>query len=184
MPTKTDFAATRKQAESDGLLGGGGFYKLKEGDNRFRLLSECLPHTSYFGETKNFKWLCYVIDRRDGAVKPFFMAHKIYKVIEALQTNPDYAFEDVPMPYDLTVNAVQAGTINVVYTVLPSPKHTPVTAVEYQDLAKQKPLAELKQALKDKQAKTNGQATPHVTDEEIANQHGPVDYDEVPPFMR
>ena len=31
------------------------------------------------------------------------MPHTIYKQIEGLQTNPDYAFDAVPMPYDITV---------------------------------------------------------------------------------
>src|SRR4051812_22107250 len=112
-----NFAERRKEAEDAGLVGGSDYLKLKEGDNRLRLMTECLPHAGTYQGKKNFKWLCYVIDRRDGKVKPFFMPHKIYKAIEALQMNPDYEFFDVPMPYDVTINAVKAGTKDVVYTV-------------------------------------------------------------------
>jgi hypothetical protein len=105
-----DFGAALKKAEEAGLTGGGDYLKFKEGDNRFRLMSECLPHAGQFKGESNFKWLCYVLDRRDGKVKPLFMPHTIYKQIVALQTNEDYAFQDVPMPYDLTVNAIGAGT--------------------------------------------------------------------------
>jgi hypothetical protein len=154
---KVDFGAQRKQAEDAGMLGGGGFYKLKEGDNRIRLASICLPHTSDFNGKKSFKWLCYVIDRRDGAVKPFFMSHMVYKAIEALQSNPDYFFEEVPMPYDLTIHAKGAGTIDVEYSLIPARKEVPLTEDEQAAIHQAKPLAELQQAILDKQAKAKGQ---------------------------
>ena len=42
--TKVNFAEGRKKAESEGLLGSGGYLKLQEGENRVRLMSECLEH--------------------------------------------------------------------------------------------------------------------------------------------
>jgi hypothetical protein len=157
-----DFGAQRKQAEESGMLGGGDIYKLKEGDNRIRLMSECLPHQNEFKGQKSFKWLCYVLDRRDSKVKPFFMAHKIYKAIEALQMNTDYAFTDVPMPYDLTIHAKNAGTMEVEYTVMPARKEVALTVAEHDALAEVKPLKELQDAIKAKQNKTPAtDETPH-----------------------
>lgn len=160
-----DFAKSRKEAESAGLLGSGDYFKLKEGKNRFRLMSECLPHPGEFQGKKNFKWLCYVLDRVDGKVKPMFMAHTIYKQIEALQTDDDYHFEDVPMPYDITITAVKAGTIDVEYAVIPSPARKPLTADEEFMLSEAKPLADLQKALKEKNDKEKGadksQGAPH-----------------------
>ncbi len=153
MGKPVDFGANRKQAEESGQLGSGGFYKFKEGDNRIRLMSECLPHTSTFDGKPNFKWLCYVLDRQDGQVKPHFMPHKIYKAIEALQLNPDYAFTEVPMPYDITINAKRAGTKEVEYAMIPARKETALTADELDALEAAKPLDELKKALMEKQAK-------------------------------
>lgn len=164
-----NFAERRKEAEDAGLVGGGDYLKMKEGDNRFRLMSECLPHQSAYQGKKNFKWLCYVLDRRDGKVKPFFMPHKIYKAIEALQTNPDYEFFDVPMPYDLTVNALKAGTKDVVYTVVPARKNTAVTEAEEEDLAAAKPLADLQKALKEKAAERTAAEAP-ADDEHDSNE--------------
>lgn len=165
-----DFAKTRKEAEKAGMLGSGDYLKLKEGPNRFRLMSECLPHPSTYQGKKTFKWLCYVIDRVDGKVKPFFMPHKIYKGIEALQFSEDYPFSDVPMPYDLTITAVKAGTMDVEYTLMPARKETIVTPLEYQELAKAKPLAELQKSLKEKKRDDAPQPTqddhaPHGDDE-------------------
>lgn len=158
-----DFAAARKAAEEQGLIGGGGFFKFQEGDNRVRLMSECLPHTSMFDGKKNFKWLCYILDRRDGDVKAFFMPHKVYKAIEALQMNPDYAFSEIPMPYDLTIHAKKAGTKDVEYALIPARRETPLTADEREKLAAAKPLAELKAAIDEKQqrgATTNTSPVP------------------------
>ncbi len=153
MGKPVDFGANRKQAEESGQLGSGGFFKFKEGDNRLRLMSECLPHTSMFDGKPNFKWLCYVLDRRDGDVKPHFMPHKIYKAIEALQVNPDYAFSEVPMPYDITINAKRAGTKEVEYTMIPARRETPLTPDEMDKLEALKPLDELKAAIDEKQKK-------------------------------
>lgn len=156
-----NFAQNRQQAEDQGLIGGSDYLKLKEGDSRMRLLSECLPHVDDFKGQRSFKWLCYVIDRRDGKAKVFFMPHRIYKAIEALQVNPDYTFAEVPMPYDLTVTAEGAGTREVKYGLIPARKETPITALEQQEIAKLKPLPELQAALKEKKKKNPDEPTQH-----------------------
>ena len=150
---KVNFGDQRKQAEASGLLGGGDYLKHQEGPNRLRLMSACIPHADTFKGERNFKWLCYVVDRRDAKLKAYFMPHTVYKQIEALQSSEDYHFEDVPMPYDLTINAVGAGTKEVKYTVIPAKRETPITALENQALAEAKSLTELQQALKDKKGK-------------------------------
>ena len=175
MTTETvDFAASRKAAEAAGLLSSGDYLKLKEGDNRLRLMSACLPHEGSYQGRRNFKWLCYVLDRVDGKVKPFFMPHTIYKKIEALQTNEDYAFDRVPMPYDLTINAKGAGTKEVEYSLIPARKETPLTPAEQTLLSEMKPLAELQVALleKSKTGPSHGEShgqnePPELTDDDI-----------------
>jgi hypothetical protein len=152
-----------KEAEKAGMLGSGDYLKLKEGANRLRLLTECLPHQGEYQGKKNFKWLCLVLDRGDGKVKPFFMPHTIYKQIAALQTSEDYAFYDVPMPYDLTINADGAGTKEVKYTLMPARKETPLTSGELALLSEAKPLHDVKKALDEKAAKNkpaNGSGAP------------------------
>lgn len=162
-----DFAGRMQEAEKAGLLSSGDYLKLKEGGNRFRLMTECLPHEGEYQGKRNFKWLCYVLDRTDAKVKPFFMPHTIYKVIVGLQQNPDYEFSDVPLPYDLTVNAHGAGTKEVKYTVLPARKNTDVTADEMELLAAMKPLADMQKALQEKnaKAKTSGTGAAHEDSE-------------------
>jgi hypothetical protein len=171
---KADFAGARKQAEAAGLLGSGDYLKLKEGANRMRLMSECLPHPGEYKGTKNFKWLCYVLDRIDGKVKPFFMPHTIYKALEAYQLSEDFGFDDVPMPYDVTVNADGAGTKEVKYTVMPG-RTRPLTDAEVALLDKAKPLKELQAALKEKRDKDKREPPPPEHDDADFD---PRDYDD------
>lgn len=146
---KVNFAEARKRAESEGLLGAGSYLKLSEGDNRIRLMSECIEHPGEYLGKPTFKWLCYVLDRKDGKIKPFFMANTIYKLIEALQLNPDYAFDEVPMPYDLTINAKGAGTKDVVYSVIPARNNSPLTENEMASFRDIQPLRDLQKAIYD-----------------------------------
>lgn len=127
---KVNFAASREKAEKEGLLGKGDYLKLQEGANKVRLMSECLEHPGEYQGKPTFKWLCYVLDRKDSKIKAFFMAHTTYKLIEALQQDSDYAFDEVPMPYDITVNAKVAGTKEVDYSVLPARLPVPLTPAE------------------------------------------------------
>jgi len=158
--TKVNFAASREKAEKEGLLGKGDYLKLQEGDNRIRLMSECLEHPGEYQGKPTFKWLCYVLDRRDGRIKPFFMAHTIYKQIEALQVNEDYKFDEVPMPYDITMNAKGAGTKEVVYTVVPARANTPLTPAERALLTGTQPIRDLQAALNKEQTGSDSQPEP------------------------
>lgn len=169
MGTAVDFAANQRAAEEVGLLGSGGdYYKYKEGDNRFRLVSVCVPHNGEFQGKPNFKWLCYVLDRRDGKVKAHFMPHRVYKSIVALQQNPEYTFSEVPMPYDLTVQAKGAGTKEVEYSVVPARKEVPLTDDELAEVERQKPILDVKAKLDEKAAKKAP----------AADEPPPADYDD------
>jgi hypothetical protein len=158
---KVDFAAGRKAAEASGAISGGDYYKFKEGDNRIRLMTECLPHQGEYKGTKNFKWLCYVLDRRDGKIKTFFMPHTVYKSIEALQVSDDYAFVEVPMPYDITIHAKKAGTKEVEYSLIPARRETPLTDDELAELDGMKPIKDVQKALKEKQVKGEASGDPN-----------------------
>lgn len=147
-----DFQGAVKEAEKEGLISGGDRFKLKEGANRVRVLSEPLAFNGTYQGRRNFKWLLYIIDRADGQVKLFFCPHSIFKQIGELQASEDYRFYDVPMPYDITVNAKGAGTKEVEYTVVPAKKEIAVTSAELEALSKKKPLREIREKLLERQA--------------------------------
>lgn len=173
MPS-VDFGARMKAAEQSGMLSSGDYLKLKAGANRFRLMSECLPHEGEYQGRKNFKWLCYVLDRVDAKVKLFFMPHTIYKQIVEFQRSEEYAFDEVPMPYDLTITAdAKVGTKEVKYTLTPARKNTELNADELALLDQAKPLKDVKKALDEKKGEPKPSSAPH---DEDAPPHGDDDF--------
>jgi hypothetical protein len=136
--TSFDFGQNRQQVEKQFNLGKGEYFKVKEGANKIRLVSKPLPHPGNYKGKETFKWLCQVIDLSDldehgqptNKVKPYFMPHRVYKDIEALQKDPDYAFDEIPMPYNINIQAEHAGSKEVKYTVIPSPKRISLTMEE------------------------------------------------------
>ena len=145
------FSATREQAEKEFGLGKGEYFKLKEGINKFRLMSEVVGYESVYDGKKRFQWACWVIDRADGVVKPYFMQKSIYTEIENFQLNPEYTFTTVPMPYDITVVAKNAGKLEAEYTVTPARQNTPVTEEEMKAFSERLPIQEFISKLKEKQ---------------------------------
>ncbi len=105
--------------------------------------------SEYQGE-RRFKWLVAVIDRSTGQVRPYFMPHSIMKMLRALQENEDYAFDEIPMQYDLTVNAKGAGTREVEYTLTPARKSIPLTAEEHAAVVAFGDLADYQKQLREK----------------------------------
>lgn len=161
MSVKVNLSAARKRAEESGLLGGGSVWKPKEGDNRIRFVSEWLEHPGeYTGKDgvtkKTFKWLCFILDRVDGEVKPYFMPNNIYEQIETLQLNPDYAFDEVPMPYDITLNVKNAGKLDVIYSVMPARANTPLTQVEVEKITAAGSIREYQKTVYESQSQSAG----------------------------
>lgn len=170
----TSLADQRKAAEVAGLLGGSDIFKVKDGANRIRIVSDALPHPGEFKGKPNFKWLVYVLDRADGQVKPYFMPNRIFRILEDFQSDEEYAFEGMPMPYDVVINAKQAGTIDVEYTVI-ARKPTALTPAEKEQIENAKPLAEFQQQIVAKNAGSGGTQTPRAP-----NGEKPFDPDEIP----
>lgn len=145
------FVNTYKKAEKDYGFGKSDSFKVQEGSNKIRIISGTLPYESDFKGQTNVKFLCWIIDRKDGRVKLYFMPPTIMKSIGDLQTDPEYAFSEVPMPYDIDIRTENAGSKEVRYSVIPSRNPFPITAEE-QILIMEKPLiGELVQKLQKKQ---------------------------------
>ena len=162
---KFDFNKESKEYEKEAGI-GGEIFKVKEGQNPIRLVSRTERYVSSYKGNINTKFLCYVIDRADKKVKLYFMPYTIMKMIGDLQITPDYGFEDVPMPYDVTISATKAGTKEVSYTVIPARGNTELSLDELEDMKKQKTLAEVIKALKDKQVSEPMQDINNLNSEE------------------
>ena len=117
-----NFGEEAKKAET------GSYFKAKEGDNKVRLVSEFILHASSYQGRPTKKFVGYVIDRTDGAIKPAFLAKTIIDIIADLQLSGDeYGFEEVPMPYDINIKATGAGTKEVQYSVIPARSNPELT---------------------------------------------------------
>jgi len=157
-----------EKAEKEFNLGGGEYFKVKEGSNKIRVISEWLPHNSLYNGQPTFKWLCQVIDRANKEIKvvPYFMPNKIYKSIMALQLDPDYGFEALPMPYDITITAKNAGQKTVEYHVIPAPVKE-LTGDEIEAIAKAPSVQELQKKVRDKQEEKDQGAEKPVDSNEV-----------------
>lgn len=139
-----------KQAEKQYGLGKGEYFKHQEGANKMRVVSKTLPHESEYNGAKTFKWLCQIIDARDGKLKPYFMPMTVFKAIESLQLSDDYSFNEMPMPYYINVNAKDAGTKEVKYSVIPARENTPLSKSELKAIEEAPTVEELQDKINEK----------------------------------
>lgn len=149
-------------AKKDGL-GGGDYLKIKDGDNRIRVLSESIRHDSEYNGRKNVKFVTWVLDRVDGKVKPYFMPFTILEHLANLGDDPDWAFDTVPMPYDINIKAENAGSKEVKYSVICSPKMVPLTADEEKALAERGSIADYVKKLNEKDTKQPAASSAQAT---------------------
>lgn len=169
--TEFDFQATEEVAQKEYNLGKGQYFKPKEGDNKFRLVSACLPHDGEYQGKATFKWLCQILDRTDGQVKPYFMPHKVYEQIRDLQLDEEYKFTTVPMPYDLNLKTTEAGKMTVTYTIIPARQSTPLTTEEQNLITSAPSIKELQQKVREKaqESSLEAQNTSLTADSPIDN---------------
>lgn len=167
---KFDFNANREQAEKQYNLDKGQYFKPKEGANKLRIVSVCLAHPGEYQGKPTFKWLCQILDLTDSQVKPYFMPDVVYRSIMDLQLDPDYSFDEVPMPYNINVQTKNAGKKEVVYTVIPSPKRLPLTEEELKSIAAAPTVQELQQKIRESEGKV-----PAPSDEQRQHEHEEIE---------
>jgi hypothetical protein len=141
------------------------FLKFKDGDNRFRIVSEPVERKVHFdkqnkphdcegadcdmcrmGVRRKQGWLFNCIDRADGKGKLVELGVSVMSALKKLRESEDWNFEDMPH-YDLTVNRKGTG-LETEYMLTPNfPK--PLTPKEEEIVAAMKPIEE---AIKGKDA--------------------------------
>lgn len=124
-----------KKLEEAGKVGGGEYFKVQNGNNIVRVITEGIYHESEYKDksgkvTTTKKFVMFIIDRKDNKVKPYFAPYAIYKAIASLEEDPFYKFQGMPMPYDVNIKVQNAGTLNVEYNVQASPNRTDLTPDE------------------------------------------------------
>lgn len=145
--------------KSEHSQSSGGWFKPKEGSNAIRVLSVpeelfedyhngiCYTGCGFKGSPK---FLAYVLDRADGEVKLYKLPYGMFESITVFKDDEDTKFDDFPMPYDLKIHAIGAGTKEVKYTLTPSPKVVEVPAEILEALSKKKSALEVIKAMQEK----------------------------------
>lgn len=122
--------------------------------------------------TRNIKWMCWVLDYKDMELKIAKLPHKVALQLQALQNNPDFAFNEAPLPYDTTINAKGAGTTKVEYMTMPAQiKALPEDVIR--NLEKKHSIEDIKDRMKTKKAKELG-----LIEKEPENTSVEIDYPE------
>ena|SRR3990167_8645992 len=117
------------------------FMRLEQGENKVRLLTEPEQFTSVYNDKETTRFVAYVIDRKDGEIKPFTFGASIIGQIALLANGTEYGFTDTP-PYDIIINK-KGSDLATEYTVSPARKDTPLTKAETDALAELAPITEL-----------------------------------------
>lgn len=124
-----------KKLEEAGKVGGGEYFKVQNGNNIIRVITEGIYHESEYkdksGKTSTTKkFVMFIIDRKDSKVKPYFAPYAVYKAIAGFEEDPFYKFQGMPMPFDVNIKVENAGTLNAEYNVQASPNRTELTPDE------------------------------------------------------
>lgn len=85
-------------------------------------------------------------------MKLFYMPKTILKQIADYEDDKFYSFDGAPIPYDVIVKAIHAGTIDAEYTVMASPKREDLTEDEKKQMASLRPIEEVVSKLLEAQA--------------------------------
>lgn len=139
------------------------FYDLTAGDHKMRVLTQPIPVRSYYKDgaftqvDEDYKgpekvilrgWVWAII-RGGEEIKIVKLPYSVIKMIQQLRADSEYAFDDFPMPYDITIKAT-GEKLTREYVVSASRKNTAVTAVEQAELEKKTPIADIVQKIRDK----------------------------------
>lgn len=158
------------------------WFSFEEGDNKVRILTPMPPVAEHFkagycvghgncpecektvtdkdGKEKpnkpSVKYLCYVLDYKDNKVKLAKFPYVIFSAIKDMKDSEEYAFDDMPMPYDLIIKATDAGTTKVKYTVMAGRSNSDVSEETLEKLSKMTPPDEIKAKMREKKLRELG----------------------------
>ena len=167
------YAESLQKAEQEYNIGKGeGKFKFVDGDNKIRIMSHSPALQSEYKGEKRVKFITWVWDYSSNALKLAFFPYSIVKAIAQFESDPEYSFEAIPMPYDLNIKVKNAGTKEVEYIVLPARSESPVPEAATAALEKEKTIEEVRRAIIDKQSSNEVPPVP-AADEEVTVEDAP-----------
>lgn len=111
------------------------------------------------------KKLAYVLNHAKGKVELMYMPYSVVKELERYASDPDWGFNEMPMPYDINIKHSPDAAPNEMYKVIPSPRREEIDPAVLQELESKQPLDQIREKIKDKQM-AKETAAPH--EEEIS----------------
>lgn len=145
------------------------FYKIKEGNNVMRILTdfvkvETINTKGKYGgivsetnqpdedDTVQMKgWAWAIVRGSPDELKIVQFGKTILSQLVAYRKDPEYAYDAMPCPYDVNIKAIGAGTKEVEYTVIPARQNTDVTEKEIEMLNKKKTIKDIVALIVEKQ---------------------------------
>lgn len=133
------------------------WFKFKEGDNTIRVLTEpetffedyklgiCYTDCGFQGSVKGLSW---VLDRADNKIKLMKLTYNFMQQLENYESDEDYSYEEYPMPYDVKINAKNAGSKEVKYSYIPRPRKELDPKI-IEDLSKEKSCIDIIEKMKE-----------------------------------
>lgn len=139
----------------------GKYFKLIEGPNKCRIVSEPLVVYKHFdkqaGITEVYlteeasksrpkcarRFMFWVIDRADGALKQAEFGVQIMSQLKDIAIDPEYKVDGPVWPRDISINRKGTGPLDTEYSVLPSPKEVGLTVDEMKLATEAEPLLDV-----------------------------------------
>lgn len=186
--------------------GGGArsdFFQFEKGLNRIRIMAkpkviafhffgkgqkpdvcvgieEGCPHHGGDKDKATIKLATYVIDRKDGRIKLAELPLSISYALNDLQQDPDYAFSEFPMPYDVKItHDPDNKDPKAKYRLV----NSPVTGIskeereQFEEEMKKMTPEQYVQKRKDKQTGNTGASTVPPTDPDLEKEFPDEDID-------
>lgn len=137
------------------------YFDIKEGKQEFILLSHCAPLPQVWDGTKyriaeegdknvSIKGVCWVL--QDGVIKQAKLPYSVVKDIRSYQQNTEWEFS-IPFLHTFTLNAKNAKTKEVEYTLNASPKQIELSEEIKNELAKKPTPEEIVEKIKEGKSK-------------------------------
>lgn len=185
--------------ESEGTSQTSDFYRIKEGQNKMRILTDFVmvesiykgvfPNSKYMGmktpgrviaadeKVTSQAWAWAVIrgeKPEQDELKIVQFGKTLINNLIQYRKNPEYEFDKFPMQFDITVNSLGDGPNR--YTMIASPKRSEVTQGEMEKLNKKKSINDIIASIL---AKQTGASTPAASTEPIAYPENNVKADDM-----
>ena len=137
------------------------------------------------GKKPSWKKVAYLFDYKTNSIQLAFLPKSVLIELENLSSVEGFAYDNLPMPYDVTVKYTQNAAPKDKYKTYGVPKFVPVPEDIMTEMEKRKPLDQIVESIALKQVMpADLEVTPEAEPEEVEPVHDeatvPVNPDDIP----